>query len=192
VARDDQRVEVAGVQPLADRRLEGARAAARQVGAADATAEQGVAREQERLLARHRHLEADRSRRVPRGVDHRRGPLAERDHIAVIDEPVDRCHRPGLEPEEGRLHGDAVVEEQVALVQADVPAVGLLHVPGAQDVIDMGVGMDDGPHRQVVSGDDLSDPVQLPARVDHHSIFRISARQDRAVTLQGPGGKSLS
>ncbi len=72
-------------------------------------------------------------------------------------------------------------------MQTDVTAVRLFDFTGAVDVIEMGMGVHDRPHGEIVVRDDLGDTGSFAAGIDHDCIFAISARQDAAITLERTG-----
>ncbi|MNL31067.1 hypothetical protein D3C87_1528360 [compost metagenome] len=111
--------------------------------------------------------------------------------LAVRDQPVRLGRRFELHPEHAALHGEAPVQLQVALVQQDLAAPRLLERAGGEQVVEVGVGVQDARDFQPVPVQDLLDEIQVAAGIDHHGFFGLGAAQDGAVAAQGADGEGF-
>ena len=165
MAGDHRGVLVEAVQALPDRTLDRRRVAAPQVGAADATAEQGVAGDQQ---LRPGEPETHRARRMPRRVQCHSATAGQ---FLVVGQPAVRGrHRRVGHAEQLALHLQVVPEELVVLVQVQAGAGALLHLAGGEEVIQVRVGMDDADHLQAEAVEALQDHFVVAARIDDDGL----------------------
>ena len=154
--------------------------AAPEVRAADAAAKERVAREEPYAALAVGGDEAAAARRVPGGVEdpelERPGP----NHRPVDEFSVHvRALRDGGS-DEGGLHGEQLVEEAVALVNARACAGGSLQLGGRSDVIDVGVGVHDRVDLDAQAVESRADDVEVTAGVDDEGTLGDEVGHDRA------------
>lgn len=176
---------VQAVQTLLDRPLDGVVVAAPEVGSADAAAEQGVTGDQELGLG---EPETHGAGRVPRGVQ---GHPATTGKLLVVGQPlVGSRHRLVGHAEHAALHFQVVPEELVFLVQVQRRTGGLLQLAGSEEVIQVGMGVDDADQLQPMGLQPRQDQLMVAARIDDDGLPADRIADQGAVAL--PRAKEAS
>jgi hypothetical protein len=159
-----------------------------EIGAADASREQGVAGDQQFFRGK---IEADAAFGVSGSVENVRRQAARPQQFAVCDTRFD-CNfsRRGYSDPCG-LHVEHFQQRIVILIEQDLRARLCAQLHGSAYVIDVGMGDDDLLHFQLVLTDDGENVFNVVARIDDHGFVRGLIADDRAVTLQRAGGKDL-
>ena len=68
----------------------------------------------------------------------------------------------------------------------------LLHLPGREEVIQMGVRVDDAHHLEPMLIQTRHDQLGIAARIDDDGLFRHRIADDRAVALQRADGECFT
>ena len=155
-----------------------------QICAANASAKQSVAREQQGPAVVV-GLKTHRAWGVTGRVHHNGLAFAELDSLSIGDVAIDGQGLSRFPPEHGRLHREAVIEKHIVLVEADLAPVLLFDIPGAVNVVEVRMGMDQRFHAEVVVLDDLPDLFRIAPGIDDHCLFGVAAGQDSAVAFEG-------
>lgn len=112
--------------------------------------------------------------------------------LVVIQPAVRRRHRRVGHAEHAALHLQVVPEELILLVQVQRRSGLLLHLPGREEVIEVGMGVDDAHDLQPVGIQARHDQIGVATRIDHDGLLRQRVTDDGAVALQRPDGKGLA
>lgn len=151
------------------------------VGASNAAAEEGVAGD-ERVEGRR--VEADAALGVAGSVEDVKFGGADEERIAVFGRSVD-CDGFGFCHAEPRgLNGEHGLKFDIVEVHVDGGAGRSFEFLRAADVIDVGVGDDDGFDCQRVLTEDVEDPGDVVAGVDDHGFARLLIAEDGAIALE--------
>ena len=76
-------------------------------------------------------------------------------------------------------------------MKANGATVGELDIASGVDVIEVGVGMNDGGKRESVMGNDFGDALGFTARIDDYRGFGLRTCQHAAIALKRPCRKGL-
>ncbi|MNE49302.1 hypothetical protein D3C80_1438100 [compost metagenome] len=168
------------VQPLLDGTHDSPLVATPQVGAANATAEQGVAGDQQFGIG---EPEAHRPRGVARRMQCHATATGQR---FVIAQPAIGCrYRRVGNAEHLALHLQVVPQYLVVLVQVQGGAGQLLELARGKKMIEVRVCMDDAHQRQAVGLQARQDLLRVTAWVDDDGFLGQRVADQRAVALQG-------
>jgi hypothetical protein len=109
------------------------------------------------------------------------------DRIAVGKIAIRRHGAKAGDAEAGRLVGNALEQELVAMVRPDhrngAVSQPLLQLGGAAGMVQMAMGEQNAVDRDPERRDPLQDPVNIAARVDHHAAPGLAVAEDGAVLL---------
>ncbi len=156
--------------------------AARQVGSADRSRKQRVADEQIVATLSHlANLQADPAGAVSWRAVHSRLVVAERHDLSGRIELVHRWQGIDVKPEHRALFDGPLVQEEIVTVQVDRRAECALGGRDAGDVIDVGMGEQNGAHRQEVPAGERQQCGHLIPRINHDGLSRPLAGDDKAV-----------
>src|SRR5690606_5222567 len=184
VPGDHQGVVVQGVEAIADGADDLLEVAAPQVGAANAATKQGVPRHQGLAVV---EPETDGPGGMPRGVQGDTTAAAE--ILVVLKEMVGPGQPDGRQAKTPALLLDALPQEQIPLVEMDRRAGGSLDLPRGKDVVEVGVGVDDGDHPKTQGVEFIENKVGIAARIHQKRLAGEGVTDDRAVALQGADRK---
>src|SRR5690606_8561305 len=90
------------------------------------------------------------------------------------------------------LQLEVVPEKLVILVQVQGRAGLFLHLPGGQEMIEVGMGMNDADDLQPQRVQPRQDQLGVAARIDHNGVTSQRIADDRAVALQRADGKGFT
>ncbi|MNF47428.1 hypothetical protein D3C84_286300 [compost metagenome] len=113
--------------------------------------------------------------------------------LLVVAQVLVRCRHRGVgHAEHAALHLQTIPEETVVLVQVQGRAGALLHLAGGEEVVEMGMGMNDAHHLQAVLVQARHDQLRIAARIDDDGLLGQRVADDGAVALQRPDGKGFA
>lgn len=162
--------------------------AAREIGAADGVAEQGVAGDEFVLRGRQ---QADAPLRMARGVEHLERMIGQPDLVAIPQRHIEVRLLGGLDAQPAGLYIQMRGQVQIALVHVDRSARAGVEAGGAADMIDVGVGDDDGGDPKLVAVQDLLNFGKVVPGVDDHGLTRRFIAEDGTIALQHPHRQDL-
>ena len=160
-----------------------------EIGTADASGEEGVTGEQLRLAKLDLagllgEEKAHTPRSVPGSVEDLGMITAPFEEIAVSQELIDLGEFGGLHTEKSGLGVDGIVEREIVVVHHDRSAGVLMELGEAPDVIDVGVGADDGFDRELVAAKQAKNTFDFVAWVDNDGFASFGIADDGAVALK--------
>lgn len=171
---------IQAVQPFLDGTNDSPLIATPQIGAPYATTEQRIASDQQLVLG---EPETHRTRRMPWGVQ---GHAATAGQLLVVAQPaIRRRHRRVGHAEHLALHLQVFPQRLVGLVQVQRGTGQFLELARGEEMVEVGMGVDDAHQGQAMmlqAGEDL---LLVPARVDDDGLFaeRVADHNPHAVTL---------
>ena len=188
MAGDDDQVVSEGQQLVADGNQDLAAVAAGKIRAADGVAEQGVPGDE---FVFRGYQQADAPLGMAGGVKHLERMIGQANAVAIPEGNVDRGWVGRLDAEPAGLYVELRGQGQVAFVHVDRRAGAGVETGGAADVIDVGVGDDDGGDAHLVAVQDLLDFDKVVSGVDDHGFARRFVAEDGTIALQHPHGQNL-
>jgi CheY-like chemotaxis protein len=152
------------------------------VGPPDRPGEQGVAHEEVLAgLLLQPDLQADAAGTMARCVMRRGHALAERDDLAGRKELIDRRLRFDRQSELPAHLNRPLVEEQVVAMQVDRHVERALGGRDTGHMVNVTVGQEDVPNRELPPAGDVQQFGDLVAGIDEHGLTGVRARHQEAV-----------
>jgi len=156
----------------------------KQVCAAYAPVEQDIAGE------KHVHggdMQTDAALGMARGIEYVNGPSFHMQHFPIVEKEVGMFRLFHFETEDCGMFRAAVEERNASCMGPVLCAIGLPYMLVAKDMVDMGMGIDDGAGLETVATDQVVERllfhIGMHSRVDHPGIA-IGAGQDIGVDLK--------
>lgn len=160
-----------------------------EIGAADASGKEGVTGEQLRLAKLDlAGFLGEEQAHTPRSVAGRVEDLgmitAPFEGITVSQELLDLGEFRGLHTEKSGLGVEGIVERKIVVVHHDRSAGVLMELGEAADVIDVGVGADDGFDAELVAAKQAKNTLDFVAWVDNDGFASFGIADDGAIALK--------
>jgi hypothetical protein len=162
--------------------------AAGQVCAADGFLKQGVAGDQ---LLLGGDPQAEAALGMAGGVENVETSVAEGKGIAFLGVMIDLGAAGGGHAQPCGLHFQLIVESFVVLVHPNGCAGESFHLLRAADVVDVGMGDDDGFHLELMSAQDGENVFDVVSGIDDDGFARGFVAEDGAVALEQADGQNL-
>ncbi len=162
--------------------------AARKVGAADASGEQGVSGDEQFERSK---VETDRSLGVAGGVQHFSRVAPKADNQAIGEASVGRRRLRRGDAHPAGLHLHHFEQGQIVLIEQDGSAGEPFQLEGAPNVVDVSVGNEDLLEFEAQFGEASVDAADFVAGIDDNGLSGLFVAQQGAVALQRADGKGL-
>src|SRR5438552_16229317 len=89
-----------------------------------------------------------------------------------------------LDSEKSSLHVHRLIKRNVILMHQNGSASVVMQFLEATDVVDVGMGADDGLHLKFVAPEQIHDAMNFLARIEDHGFARDWISDDRAIALE--------
>lgn len=162
--------------------------AAGQVGAANASREEGVAGEDHSEWG---EVKTNRALGVSGGMDYVGGVVLEADAETVGESLIGRCGLGRLDAEPCRLSGHHLEQWQICFVEVDGGAGERLEFECAADVVDVGVGDEDLLQCEAELSKPAVNAGDFVTGIDDDCFARLFVGEDCAVALEWTDGEGL-
>ena len=160
-----------------------------EIGAADAAGEKHVTGKelgigQHEIDADVWEIQADAARRVTRSVNHFGFEETPAERVAFFEKVIDCGEFRGSDAEKRGLHVHALVERKIFAMHEHWRSGEMVELGQAADVVDVGVGADDGFCGKAVATEELEDAADFVTGIDDDGLARNGIADDGAIALQ--------
>ena len=163
--------------------------AAPEIGAANASGKEGIAGKELRLAEREVtaivwKIKRDAARGVAGRVNDAGKEVAPLEDVTLLEELMNVDQFGGGHAKKGGLHFHAAIKRKVVAVHHHRRASVLVELGEAADVVDVGMGADDGFDLELVAAEQAEDTLDLVARIDDDRLMSTRVADDRTVALE--------
>lgn len=160
-----------------------------EVGTANATGEESIAREklglsERRVFAVAGHIERDAAGGVARSVEHVGQEIAPLKDIAFLENLVDFHKFGGAHAEKSSLNIHAAIKSEIVAVHHNGGTGVMIELGEAADMVDMRVGADNGLDLKLVAAKQAEDSFHFITWVDDDGFQCSRITDDGAVALE--------
>jgi hypothetical protein len=177
------------VQPLSNGLFDAVEVSSPKIGAPDTAAKERVAGQHE-IVARK--MKTHGAGGMARGMERNCGDLTDQQFLLILEPIVRQRHRRVYHTEHPALQFKILPQLKIVLMQTDRRPRRLFHFTGGEEMIEVGMGMENVCDRQPQLAHLVEDPFVRPAWIDDDCLLRHRITDDRAIAAKGRNGKCFS